>query len=241
MNGTNAGADGGIRLVHHVPRSIAYAPDVLEYVEGDEGRLTFELNGRNFPASFAATLGPTTTYQYDARGNLNRVELAGVAQMVAQYPSTCTAATTKTCNQADWIEDAKGNRTNYTYHTQSGMVSSVTAPPDQHGHRAQTRYEYTQLNAHYYNGGGSKITGAPIWMRTAERYCINSDYVSGACNSPTADEVVTRYEYNNDNLLMTGMTVTDPAGSVLRTCFQYDAYANQIGKANPNANLTSCN
>jgi hypothetical protein len=51
-------------------------------------------------------------------------------------------------------------------------VASVTSPPDADGRRAQTRYEYTQKQAFYFKGGGSKEYGTPIWLKTAERYCI---------------------------------------------------------------------
>lgn len=74
-------------------------------------------------------------------------------------------------------------------------------------------------------------------MKTAEKYCINSNY-SGGCEA--GDEVVTRFEYSHDNLLKTGMTVTAD-GATLRTCYQYDRFGNQIGKTTPNANRATCN
>ncbi len=80
-------------------------------------------------------------------------------------------------------------------------------------------------------------------MKTAEKYCINSAPAGNGCSG--GDEVVTTYEYNHDNLLMTGMTVTEPPppagnGITLRTCFEYDIYGNQIGKTDPKAGLSSC-
>ena len=52
---------------------------------------------------------------------------------------------------------------------------------------------------------------------------------------------MTRYEYNHNNLLLTGVTVTDQkTGVTLRTCYQYDIYGNRIGEISPNANLSSC-
>jgi len=47
-------------------------------------------------------------------------------------------------------------------------------------------------------------------------------------------------------LLLKGITVTSPAtpttpSKTLRTCYQYDIYGNQIGKTEPNANLSACN
>jgi hypothetical protein len=238
----NAGGDGGVSAVHIQPRIAQANTDMIWFAQTLEGKITFETNNaRNFPSLFEKISGPTERYSYDARGNLSKVEyLVGgtyVMQRQAQYPASCTAATRKTCNQAEWIEDANGNRTSYTYHPQSGQVENITSPPDQDGKRAQTRYEYTQLSARYFAGGSTKINGSPIWMKTAEKYCIDSSY-SGGCQG--GDEVVKRFEYNHDNLLMTGMTVTAD-GTTLRTCFQYDRFGNQIGTTTPNAHRTSCN
>jgi YD repeat-containing protein len=239
----NATTGGGVGAVYVHPKLIQGNTDLVEYADTREGRITFEVNNaRNFPSLFTKVSGPAERYTYDTRGNLTKVEYlidgAYVKFTEAHFPASCTPSTLKFCNQADWIADAKGNTTNYTYHPESGQVATITSPPDQHAVRAQTRYEYTQLSAHYFHGGSSKITGSPVWMRTAERFCINSSYSSGCVG---ADEVVTRFEYNNDNLLLTGMTVTAPNGTTLRSCFQYDRFGNQIGKTTPNANRTSCN
>lgn len=224
------------------PKIIMGNTDMIGWADTREGRITFEHNhGRNFPREFDRVSRPLEKYSYDARGNLTKVEyqIDGnfVTHIESQYPASCTAATRKTCNQAEWIADAKGNRTYYGYHPESGQVATITSPPDRNGHRAETRYEYTPLSARYFNSSGTRITGSPIWMKTAEKYCINSNY-SGACGA--GDEVVTRFEYNHDNLLMTGMTVTAD-GVTLRTCYQYDRFGNQIGKTTPNANRATCN
>lgn len=82
-----------------------------------------------------------------------------------------------------------------------------------------------------------RIDGPPIWMRTAEKFCIDSNYSYG-CQG--ADEVIKRFEYNHDNLQLSGMTETSPQGVTRRTCFRYDRFGNQIGITTPNANRTSC-
>jgi len=248
MGGSNylnaANGDGGVQYVHTIPAGVPGNPNLIEYITTDAGRINFEVNAaRNFPVSYIKTTGPSEYYQYDARGNLETIQYSGgglVTSVQAHYPTSCAPPITpKTCNQAEWVRDARGNVTNYTYHAESGQVASVTAPPDADNRRAQTRYEYTQKRALYFKGGGSKEYGSWIWMKTAERFCIDSNYAGGACGA--SDEVVTTFEYNNDNLLMTGMTVTSPGGPTLRTCYQYDRYGNQIGKTEPNANLTGCN
>lgn len=238
----NAAGDANISAVYIQPKLIMGNPDMIGYVDTREGRITFESNhARNFASQFNRLSRPLEKYTYDTRGNLTKIEYqvggSFVTYAEAEYPASCTSTTRKTCNQANWIADAKGNRTYYRYHPDSGELASVTAPADKNGHTAETRYDYTPLNAHYFDGSGSKITGSPIYMRTGERYCINSNY-SSACEA--GDEVVTQFEYNHDNLLMTGMTVT-ANGVTLRTCYQYDRFGNQIGKTPPNAARTTCN
>lgn len=66
--------------------------------------------------------------------------------------------------------------------------------------------------------------------------------MSGGCAGN--DEVVINFEYDHNNLLLTGKTVTalntKGASETLRTCYQYDIYGNLIGETKPKANLTSC-
>ncbi len=124
--------------------------------------------------------------------------------------------------------------------TQSGQVSIITYPANRNGLRPETRYTYAPKYANYYNLSGVKTQAStPVWLKTEEKYCINSNAFNGVCAGN--DEVITRYEYQHDNLHLTGMTVTDNTGKTLRTCYQYDIYGNRIGETQPNANLTSCN
>jgi hypothetical protein len=240
QNRSSGGGISNVYLASNVPGN----PDAIERAVFDDGTIHFEISARNFPTQFFkhASLGFPEKYEYDSRGNLSKVSRGPGGNYVmhreAKYADNCTSANRKHCNQAEWVKDAKGKITSYQYHAPSGQVASVTYPPNQNSISAQTRYEYTQLSARYFDGSGGKITGTPIWMKTAEKYCINSSF-AGSCAGN--DEVVTRYEYNHDNLQMTGMTVTDPTtGTTLRTCFQYDRNGNQIGKTAPKAGLTSC-
>ena len=220
------------------------AVGVVDYADTDSGRVYFEHTPRNFPTTFNKVGAPTESYGY-TRGNLANITYNGSLPtsyyISATFPSSCTPSTRKTCNQATSMRDANGNVTDYAYHSQSGQVSKITYPANKHGIRPETRLEYQQKSAHYYNTAGAWVTGPAIWLKTAEKYCINSAATSGVCAS--ADEVVTQFEYNHNNLLMTGKTVTvpSPTGPVTtRTCYRYDIYGNQIGVTTPNANLGSC-
>jgi hypothetical protein len=228
----------------------AHTPDAagaIYYVDGEEGRMWYENSARNFPTQLdpSVTSAPRQNFTYE-RGNLKRITYqqqvpSETTYIEAGYPADCVSTPRKTCNKPLWIRDARGNYTYLTYHTASGQLESVRSPADNDGVYPETHYEYQAKQAYYYAGGGSKIYGSPIWMKTAERSCINSNYTgrTPAATCIGGDEVVTRFEYN-DNLLVKGVTVTAD-GATHRTCYQYDRYGNQIGKVEPNANLSSCN
>ncbi|MFD1218363.1 RHS repeat domain-containing protein [Microbulbifer celer] len=234
--------NGGGGVTNVVLSSVQGNPDAISFANTEDGQINFAPSARNWPIDFYKLSGPPERYEY-TRGNLTKVKylIDGVyrTHREAKYPDNCTSTTRKTCNKPVWIRDANGNTTDYTYHPESGQVATITYPPNKHGIRAQTRYEYTSLRAQYFNSGSSKISGTPIWMKTAEKYCINSSSAGNGCVG--GDEVITRFEYDHDNLLLTGVTVSEPGGPTLRTCYQYDIYGNQIGVTKPKAGLSQCN
>ena len=230
----NAGTGSVRRVVPSLDR-----PGTVSYAELIDGKLDYEPTWRNFLKSYTYHSGEKEVYEYDARGNLSKVTKNGTWTS-GDYPTSCPETTRKYCNKPNWTSDAKSNKTIYTYHPQSGQVATVTYPANKNGLIAQTRYEYQQKQAYYYQASGSKAYGSPIWLKTAEKYCTNSNYSGSSCQA--GDEVVVRFEYNNDNLLMTGKTAfSQKENKTLRTCYEYDSYGNQIGETQPNANLTSCN
>ena len=226
-------------FIKHVFPKIDEFPGAISQVTTLDGRLDYEKSYRNFPVSYSWNSGMMESFGYDARGNMNS-HIKGAVTVTASYPTSCNTTNFKYCNSPTWTRDGKGNQTDYVYHPQSGQVEKVTYPPNKRGIRPETRYTYEQKYANYFNVSGVKTQASiPIWLKTEERYCINSAASGGVCEGD--DEVVTRYEYEHDNLHLTGVTVTDPDGKTLRTCYQYDNYGNRIGETQPNANLTSCN
>jgi YD repeat-containing protein len=237
----NFGFGGGINRVLMSPNSLQGNPDLISYAETEDGIVHFEASARNFPSRFDKITGPAESYEYD-RGNFWKLKLSvGGAwrdHVEYGYSGSCTEQTKRICNQPTTIRDANGNLTRLGYHAQSGQIETITSPAIENGLVAQTRYEYAQKRARYFNGSSTRVEGTPIWMKVAERYCINSNFTGSGCAAN--DEVVTRFEYDHDNLLLTGMTVTDPAGNFRRTCYQYDLYGNQIGVTQPKANMSTC-
>jgi hypothetical protein len=241
-NGTSNGV-GKVQIHAHTPEAVG----AIYYAETEEGTLTYEDSARNFPSQFQPGIGPRQNFTYE-RGNLKRITFqqhvpAESTYVEAIYPASCAPpANRKTCNQATAIRDARNNWTYYTYHADSGQVESILRPAGASGVAPETHFQYALRYANYYSAStGAWIQGPGIWMKTAERNCINSNYSSRAPSAAClgGDEVVTQFEYNHNNLLMTGMTVTSVDGT-LRTCFQYDIYGNQIGKTEPKAGLSSC-
>lgn len=262
MQGSQSYSDGDLREYHGktysgadvvVDQYTTSPVGILERVIDSKGGrvILFALDYRNFVTKETFGWAPDKVYEYDARGNVNKIT-QGPGFSSASYPATCTNR--KTCNQPDWVEDPKRNRTDFTYHQLSGQVETVTLPANKNGKRAQTRYEYTPLQATYLSASGT-TTGTPIYLKTAEKYCMNGNFngagdgnsvFSGACELGANDEVVTRYEYDTTrNLRLKGKTVTAVntanVQTVKRTCYQYDIYNNVIGETQPNANPASCN
>ncbi len=223
-------------------RPSSQLPGVLVQVITSEGTYTYEHSYRNFPVSFRKVSGELENYRYDSRGNLSRVDRNGT-WMTAEYPTTCSEATKKYCNKPTWTSDAKGNRTTYTYHAESGQISTVTYPADKNGKRRVIRYEYAQMQAYYYDANGNRVYGSPMWLKTAERTCTNSNTLNNVCEN-SSDEVTAQFQYASDNLYLTGITDRGLSASTLiggpyefmstkQTCFQYDRFGNRVGVTGP--------
>ena len=184
----------------------------------------------------------------DARNNViegGRFAKDNVTKLVtykASYPAIC--GNFLTCNQPTWVQDGKGNQTDYTYDPLHGGVMTETGPADANGVRPQKRYEYAQRYAWLRNsGGGYSQAVTPIWVRTKEEYCMTSTASGGNCAGGASDEVEKIYDYGPNsgpnNLLLRGVVVV-ANGQSLRTCYGYDRMGRKISETQPLANLTSC-
>jgi YD repeat-containing protein len=186
---------------------------------------------------------------YDARNNRTEVrETAKPSSPLAQrfsqqhFPATC--ASIKTCNQPDYVVDARSNRADFTYSTDHGGVLTATQPPDINGIRPQTRYEYVQRYARVLNSSGSYVAAtAPIWLLARTRMCKTTSASGSSCAGGASDEVIVNYDYGPDsganNLLLRGVVRTTTTDT-LRTCYGYDANGNRISETQPKAALSSC-
>ena len=138
-----------------------------------------------------------TQYAYDARGNVTTTTVFpnngpghGSLQASANYDTTC--ASPAKCNSPNYVINANGGRTDYTYDTTHGVILTVTVAPATAGAtRPQTRYSYSSLYAWYKNAGGSVVQGAgPLTLLTGTSSCATQASCAG-----TSDEVVSSIAY----------------------------------------------
>lgn len=215
--------------------------NILSYLIPPEGTIT---NGT-----------PTAGYthnEYDTRGNVIRVTKVAqagspLASLVYQagYDATCTSPAK--CNKPNWVQDAKGNQTDYTYDTaHGGILSEMKPAPTAGAPRPLTLTTWAQRYGWVKNSSGAMVQQtSPIWRIATVTQCQT---VAGG-NAPTCDtaagapNTVTTFEYGASGtrfaLLVKGVAVTS-GGVTLRTCYDYDIYGNRTSTTTPNANLGAC-
>lgn len=166
--------------------------------------------------------GQALQYSYDARGNVTqtvRVAKAGsgLTSLTASAGYDAACANAKTCNQPNWVRDAKSNQTDFTYDPAHGGVLTVTRPAAASGGvRPQTRYSYGQPGTQ------------PIWRPVAISACRTTASCGGS-----ADEVKTLIDYGSPGAgtikYLLPRVVTEGAGSgtPASTAYDYDAVGNR--------------
>jgi YD repeat-containing protein len=194
--------------------------------------------------------GGTIAYTYDARGNITQTVETPIPSsgqsprtVTAGYDTVCTYPAK--CNQPNWIKDAQGNQTDFTYNNTTGQVLKVTGPAAPSGIRPQVRNTYTNRFAWFKNASGAFVkASSAISLLTKTSTCkTGAPATTGTGCAVAGDEIITTYEYGPDkgpnNLWLRGVVV-DSGGLVLRTCYAYDAVGNRISQTSPRANLGSC-
>lgn len=202
-------------------------------------------------------------YTYDDRGNVVQKSMyskpqSGVSTIVslAGYDSNC--ANFIKCNQPNWVIDAMGKETDFTYDADSGWLTSITEPATLSGVRPQTRYTYSQLQAYYLQSPGvMAASGSPRLLLTGMSKCQTQSgaalagttgqgpfSLSGpAACANTSDEMITTNDYGlnsaPNNLWLRGIAVT-ANGQTHRTCYGYDINGRRVSETSPQAALANC-
>ena len=141
--------------------------------------------------SVTAPEGQTTSYQYDARGNVTQVtatDKTGGNPITTSttYPANCTNPIT--CNRPLTTTDAAGNVTNYTYDQTHGGITQVELPPADTGDpRATTVIEYTTAQARYRDSATTWTNSANITVPLRSRQCRTAATCSGTANEAVVE------------------------------------------------------
>ncbi|HEX8240830.1 MAG TPA: hypothetical protein VF574_13925, partial [Allosphingosinicella sp.] len=196
--------------------------------------------------------GIRTDLAYDGNRNVieaKRLPKPGVTNPDGAVPApivtraTYVTSLSKAANKPLTMTDARGFTTTWTYAPEHGGVLTETSPAA-NGITAQKRYAYVQR---YARDSGGAALGPPVWLLDRMSTCRTGNPAAGGagCALGAADEVVTTYDYGPDsgpnNLLLRGQAVSAD-GTILRTCYAYDALGRKTSETSPNgtAGLASC-
>ncbi|WP_343518459.1 hypothetical protein [Sphingomonas sp.] len=167
----------------------------------------------------------TYTYTRGAISSMSEIPAGGGTPLVTLVglPSSCTVTTYRVCNKPTYIRDPKGNQTDFTYDPAHGGVLTETLPADASGVRPQKRFSYTQLYPKVLNAVGQLVNSTPVWRLTRVSECLSATAANPASCVGTAQERVTTYAYNHNNLFLTSQTVAAGDGSIsATTAYTYD-------------------
>ena len=223
---------------------------VLTDRDGENRTVSYQYDGNGRLDRITQPEGNYADFDYDARGNVTQTTLvaksgSGLSNLVtsAAFDSTCSNPVT--CNLPNSTTDARGYRTDYTYHSTHGGVLTITQPapsgsiPVGTGTRPEARFEYTSLYAYFKNSGGSIVAApTPVTRLTQVSVCATSAWSSGDCSAGSADETRTTIDYGSNgvanNRVPISVVVAAGNGSVsAASTFSYDNIRNVISVDGP--------
>lgn len=172
----------------------------------------------------------TYTYSHGAVSSTTVNPAGGGAGLTTTVglPSSCTVTNYRICNKPTYIQDPKGNQTDYTYDPAHGGILTETLPPDANGVRAQKRYTYNLLYPKVLNANGVLVNSTPVWRVTRVSECLTAIAANPASCVGTAAERVTTYAYNDNNLFLTSIATSAGDGSLSTTTSSTYDYAGNV-------------
>ncbi|WP_140986891.1 RHS repeat domain-containing protein [Asticcacaulis tiandongensis] len=177
---------------------------------------------------------PEGNYVYDNRYNIIEHKTkakpgSGLTDRIISVFYDPNCVNIKICNKPVWVRDALSNQTDYTYSPVHGGILTETLPADANGIRPQKRYTYQQYRAKIKNALGVLVDSDPIYLVSSISECTLAATCAG-----TANERITSFEYNHNNLFKTAVTVSSGDGvTVSGTTYEYDVVGNLIAEDGP--------
>ncbi len=206
-------------------------PGTVTGADGHSRVNQYDASGRLIRTTFPE--GNYVTFQRDVRGNITattQVGKNGASLVTLQAGFDATCGNPLKCNKPNYVIDARGHRTDYTYGSH-GMVTMVQrAAPAAGQPRPTTQYEYAQLYAKVRRYDGVLVNqGTPQWKMTKVRQCSAAATCAGSAN----EQVIT-IAYDTPNLLPSGVTIASGNGAISSSALlAYDARGNVIAEDGP--------
>lgn len=193
----------------------------------------------------SAALSGATVYGYThgALSSITEYPIDGSSPLVTTLgiTLTCNSSNYKICNKPQYVKDPKGNQTDYTYDPAHGGVLTITKPADANGVRPQKRFTYSQLipMTRQWNGSAAVLTASsPVWRLARVSECQTATVQNPASCVGTAQEKVSTYTYNSNNLFLTSQTDAAGDGSLSATVsYTYDYVGNVTSIKGPRTDV----
>ena len=171
----------------------------LSHTNGLGKTTTYQIDSKGRITRVTQPEGNYAEYTYDARGNVTQVRSvakagSGLADITATYNYDTTCVYSVKCNKPNWVQDAQGSQTDFTYDTTHGGILSAALPAATSGGiRPTTVYTYTTVYGRYKDSGGSVVQAStPVYKLSTISTCATQSACSG-----TSDEVKTSYDYGS--------------------------------------------
>ncbi|MFZ5616941.1 MAG: RHS repeat domain-containing protein [Pseudomonadota bacterium] len=137
----------------------------------------------------SATRGNVLTIVQGRKPGATIPAAATITTFEAFYPASCSNP--RTCNKPDWVKDALGNTTTFTYAATHGGVVTATSPAVGSG-TPQTRYSYAQKQAYFHDSASTYANGAATYVLVGTSACPTG---AGANCAGQASEALTTISY----------------------------------------------
>jgi YD repeat-containing protein len=186
------------------------------------------LTGIQYPEGNSVTVG------YDDRGNVLSSTLAAKPSapassitQSASFPTSCTAATIRTCNKPLYVINGNQYRTNYSWSATSGGLEVQLSGLDVNGNCVVSGGTCPQITNTYSSFPAQD--GSSVYLLTSKATRINA-----------ATSTINVFGYSSSRQYAMNKMIADYNGSGLVTCYQYDDLGNNISKTLPRGGQTTC-